>query len=306
MNDTEILDLLKWTGHLEYPFGKKQTLKPIPKRISFVSLKCEVVQQAIASYQDFMIQNLDPLSMTHHGRPARCDGGIGPATKELMAQPRCGCCDYGPDVQPATGTGSWKRCHGIGNFHAARVYVHEGGMPGFLKPVFEEAWELNVAAYEKIGLRWIRTKSESEANIDFSFVSRSNGWIGLAIVGSEQSCSSEIWCRFLSTYRPSNILGSWTELIMHELGHNAGLQHTRGGIMNPIIITGLKPTWKGDPSESVLKRYYGGEPIITDPPEPPIVGDGIFGRLKLYRHDPESGEVVQIRDFDVLERADIG
>ena len=52
---------------------------------------------------------------------------------------------------------------------------------------------------------------------------------------------------------------------MHELGHNAGLQHTRGGVMSPSIVHGLPSSWKGDPSRSVLARYYGGEPIPGGP-----------------------------------------
>jgi hypothetical protein len=55
---------------------------------------------------------------------------------------------------------------------------------------------------------------------------------------------------------------------MHELGHNAGLDHSRGGVMNPSIVSGLAPSWAGDPSEPILNRYYGGEPIE----QPPVPG----------------------------------
>lgn len=276
ITDEQIIKLLFDTGHLEFPFGNVATVGSIK------SLSDPVVAHAIASYQEFMIENLDPLCLTHHGRPARCDSKIGPATRELMAQPRCGCRDYGLKVLPATGNGSWAGCHGIGDFHSATVYVDKRGIPSFLEPVFEQAWDNSVAAYDAIGLRWKRINNLDPANIKFTFVSRSNGWIGLAIVGREQSCTSQIWCRFLSTYRPSNILGSWTELIMHELGHNAGLQHTRGGIMNPSIITGLKPTWRGDPSESILKRYYGGKAVDggPEPPQPP--GEEIYGKQTMF------------------------
>lgn len=261
MKDSAIIDLLKRTGHLEYPFGKAQFIQDASEKLSLTD---RPIERAIASYQDFMSQHLDTLCMEHHGRPLRDIGEFGPATQQLMEQPRCGCCDYGDDVQPAVGKGSWKRCHDIGEFHAATVRVDKSGMPSFLKSDFETVWERCAAAYAELGLRWIRT-DDTDANITFSFVSRSSGWIGLAVVGRTQSCGSEIWCKYLAKYHPGNVVREWTTLVMHELGHNAGLQHTRGGVMSPSIINGLAASWKGDPSESVLNRYYGGEPIPGGP-----------------------------------------
>ncbi len=270
MTDHEIIDILKWTGHLHNPFGGgPQRVLPDVFDMSEdnpAPLAHPVVVSGLASYQDFMCQCLDPLCMKYHSRPLRDYGQIGPATRELMALPRCGCPDYGKDVQPATGSGSWKSCHGIGDFHAATVYVDESGMPSFLKPLWDEIWGRAAAAFADIGLRVTRTTDKAKANIFLSFVRRSNGWIGLAIVGQGQSCGSQIWCRFLSTYKPKNIVREWTTLIMHELGHNAGLIHSRGrGVMNPSIIHGLAASWKGDPSLPVLQRKYGGKPIPGGP-----------------------------------------
>ncbi len=261
MINQETIKLLLRTGHLCFPFGERQE---VPKETLDLPLTHSVIERALASYQDFMIECLDPLCLTHHGRPARANGVSGPATVDLLNLPRCGCCDYGEEVQAAIGTGSWKGCHDVGDFHAATVYVHEEQIPTFLQPVFEKVWDRCAAAYAEIGLKWIRTKDSDAANTDFSFVSRSNGWIGLAIVGQGESCSSEIWCKFLATYNPDDTVGYWTELVMHELGHNASLQHSRGGIMNPSIMRGLPASWIGDPSESILKRLYGGVPIPDD------------------------------------------
>ena len=182
-----------------------------------------------------------------------------------MFQPRCGHPDYGPDVEAATGSGSWPNCHGIGDFHCAKVRVNPEGMPTFLKPVFDQVLNRVRAAYRDMGLSydWVGEESTFH-NTSINFVPRSNGWIGLAIVGQRESCSSKIWARFLATYKPNNVLNEWTTLIMHELGHNAGLHHSRGGVMNPSIVQGLAPTWRGDPSESILANYYGGEPIPGD------------------------------------------
>lgn len=261
MKDNDIIALLKRTGHLSHPFGKSQFVP------SMLPLTDRPVERAVASYQDYMVQTLEPMCMEHHGRPAHCDGDIGPATRQLMEQPRCGCCDYGDDVQAAVGKGSWKRCHDVGDFHAATVHVRKDAIPSFLESKYEEVWERCAAAYAEIGLKLIRT-DDKDANIDVSFRRSLGGPIGLAIVGRSESCGGAIWARFSAGYHPSNVVREWTTLTNHEIGHNAGLQHTRGGIMSPYIISGLAASWKGDPSLPVLKRYYGGEPIPDAPGGP--------------------------------------
>ncbi len=269
MRDATIVQLLQDTGHLEHPFGERQEVDS-GVRDSPTPLLEPAVIKAIASYHDFNVLALDRLCLKHHSRSARCDGGIGPATRELFDMPRCGCPDHGESVLPATGTGSWESCHGIGDFHAATTKIDTRLMPSFLKPHFDEVWARVVASYEALGLRFIRTE-DNDANIKFSWVIGSKGWIGLAIVGQGESCGSSIWCKYLAKYNPSDTVGEWTTLIMHELGHNASLQHTRGGVMSPYIINGLQPTWKGDPSESSLNRFYGGSPVTPDdPPVPPV------------------------------------
>lgn len=269
MTDREIVGLLQDTGHLEWPFGKQQ---PVPDEVWAIfdgALDSKLrypamIDGPVASYQDFLCECLDPLCMKHHSQPARCDGQLGPATMEVMKLPRCGCPDYGPDVQPALGKGSWAGCHGVGEFHAATVNIKIAGMPGFLEPYWHEIWTRATAAYADIGLSVTATQDD-HANIQMSFVARSRGWIGLAVVGQNESCSSQIWAKFLATYKPQDIVNEWSTLVMHELGHNAGLQHTRGGVMAPTIVRGLPASWKGDPSRSVLARYYGGEPIPGGP-----------------------------------------
>jgi len=268
MNDPEkIYDFLKWTGHLQYPDGQEQNLVTGPFN---QAIKSAEGKKAVASFQKFEADLVNRLCMKIHGRPAQFDGDIGPATEKAFDIERCGHPDYGPEVHAAVGSGgSWARCHNVGEFHCAKIRVNKNGLPSFLEPVFDEAMSRVFSAYNAIGLKFILTEN-NDANIEMSFVSRSNSWIGLAIVGQRESCSSNIWCKFLATYKPSNVLNEWTTLLMHELGHNAGLQHTRGGIMNPSIVNGLAPTWAGDPSESILKQYYGGEPIPSEqPPIPP-------------------------------------
>ena len=246
---------------------------------------------------------------TAHGREPDFDGIIGPAMTALVKTARCMVPDYAPpigtafafedssiqqiaermqsDVAQATGSGNWPRCHGVGNFHAALVRVDLNGLPDFLRPMFPEILQRVRVAYAALGLRFdfIDTSGNSltgtsvpdgNPNIDFSFVSSSSGWIGLAIVGQNEGCGDKIWCRYLSTYRggssPASIAQQWTTLIKHELGHNCGLDHSNGGVMNPSIVSGLPSEWStSDPSTSKLKKKFGGVAVPTDsPPTPPV------------------------------------
>ncbi len=272
MKDTEAIGLLKNTGHLEFPFGQWQEVPKgkhldVPfKENGFATHPC--IERAIASYQDFNVQHLDPLCLCHHGRPARCDGGYQSATRELFAMERCGCCDYGPEVQPATGTGSWKSCHNIGDFHAATLKVHRRGIPGFLEPVIDQILGGVIAAYDEMGLRLILTEND-DANIDWRFETGRVPWIGLAQVAHNLSCSSEMWCKYSVRYQPSNIVREWITLGNHEIFHNCGGQHTRGGKMSPYLINGLSSTWVGDPSEPIIRKMFGGKPVTPTPPTPP-------------------------------------
>lgn len=275
MTDREVIELLERTGHLYYPFGEIQVIQhdewkslseivEYPLEAKFVD---PFIEKAIASYQDFMIESLDPLCCKHHKRSFRSNTGIGPATRELMDLPRCGCPDYGEDVQAAIGKGSWAGCHDIGDFHAATIYVDETNMSAFLEPVFQKVWDRSVAAYAEIGLQFTRTEDKKAANIHMSYELGRRTYIGLAQVGRGQPCKGDqIWCKFLASYEPAKLLEYWTRLTMHEWGHLASLQHTRGGTMNPSITPG-PASWKGDPSEPILKGLYGGVSIPTAGPE---------------------------------------
>lgn len=277
MTDEQIIQLLLDTGHLRYPFGSPQELPRVSPSLPAASIPIThpAIENAVRSYQDFMSECLDPLCITHHGRSAKHDGIMGPATRQLFELPRCGHPDYGKEIHPhdvkaAIGTGSWKGCHGVGDFHAATVFVDDKYMTPSWREDFDEIWNRSAAAYAEIGLRWTRTDDRKAANTVLSFERGNKPYIGIAIVGHNQSCGSQIWLKLLASYNPANSVAMRTELTMHEEGHNAGLQHTRGGIMNPSIMRGLAPTWKGDPSESILRRLYGGKPVgVPDPPDPP-------------------------------------
>lgn len=198
-------------------------------------------------------------------------------------------------IQFALGSGNWKSCHGQQNIHCCTVMVDSGGLPSFLKPVFKKVLVNVQKAYADVGLlfRFLDQQNvdvltdetvNSNINIDMSFVGSSSGWIGLAIVGTGESCGGRIWCRFLNTYKGGNseeaIITQWTTLIKHELGHNTGRGHTSGGVMNPSIVNGLPTEWAlNDPSTPWLKQQFSGVPVPIpgtpkppDPPKPPTVG----------------------------------
>lgn len=246
---------------------------------------------ALAKYQR-MDANVERFRV-EAGSDLLTDGNVGPATLMAMAVPRCGRPDVGRSVpEQVLGTGGWKNCHGADGFHQAIAYVDDRNLPGFLEPVWGDVLKLTQQSYAEIGLLWrfidgdrrdILTgeRIDGSVNTDITFT-RGSGWIGLAIVGngSNQQCSSRIWAKFDYRYAPANVVREWTTLVKHELGHNCGLQHTRGGVMNPGIVNGLPASWRGDPAEGTLRRWFGGEPVDIpngpdepEPPEPPTDGD---------------------------------
>lgn len=277
MTTFEIIQRLWDWGHFNNP-AFPNTLNVEEADLPNLRLEDTAVVQAVSSYQNFMGVQLDTLSAKHHMRPSIADGHIGPATLELLQVERCGCPDYERGVLAAVGSGNWKGCHGVGNFHAFSVHVNTTNMPSFLVPVWDEVKRRVSAAYAELGLRIIWDNRSLPRNCDFTFVTRSSGWIGLATVGRGLGCNSSVFARFLATYRggssPDAITQQWTTLVKHELGHNTGLGHSRGGVMNPSIINGLPVSWRGDPSEATLRGWFGGQPVDAPPTNNPVPTPG--------------------------------
>ena len=246
--------------------------------------------------------------LDQHGRGPTFDGVIGPAIEAMVSEEngRCPAPDFAPppgasfafddpDLQlvvermqldavemAAFGSGNWKGCHNVGEFHSASIGVNTSGLPTFLQGVFKQVLTNVQRAYAGVGLlfRFIKDGQDmlsgesfsGQINSDMSFVGNSSGWIGLAIVGQGETCGGKIWCKFLNTYRGgsdnASIITQWTTLLKHELGHNCGRSHTNGGVMNPSIVNGLPTEWaSNDPSTAWLKGQFGGVPV-------PIPGGG--------------------------------
>lgn len=301
-----IIALLEKTGHLRFPFGVQESVPAVGDKFYPTSLQDPLVIRAVQSYQAFMAPAIEPLIAKHYpertSASVNMDGQVGPAMLELFDAPRCEYPDHGiAAAHAAIGGGSWKSCHGIGDFHSASVRINRANLPSHLEPVFEDVLTRVQRAYDEVGLRfWFDGRSPVQTEL--SFVNSSDGWIGLAIVpNTALSCStSPIWLRLLSTYRGGStaeaIAQQWTSLIKHELGHNCGLSHSSGGVMNPSIVNGLPWSWKNDPSEGLLRSRFGGVPIPTTPtpgPNPPPV-EGYIPDLELiwkgkkYRAYPQA------------------
>lgn len=258
-----------------------------------VSFRDAEVKAAVQSYQSFMLRDLIRFGYEEHARRVHPDGEVGPATRHLIEMQRCAVPDFAV-VEEAQGTnGNWKGCHNVGDFHCCLVLVNRNNMPSGLVPQWEEVKKRTTRAYADIGLlvKWTEDRSDPW-NTELSFVTSSSGWIGLALVQLGLSCSTNEreWLKLLASFMNRAPVQDNTSLVMHELGHNTGLQHTSGGVMNPSIVRNLDNDWIGDPSEPALRKRYGGQkvpipgddvpPDIPVPPGPPT--GVVRGEVKLY------------------------
>ena len=253
----QLIQILYDTGHFENPENPTGVLE---NELQFLTINDEPVKIAVRSYQNFFNDQYHTLT----SGIGIADGELNPATVKLLELPRCSVSDF-----VSSGVGSWpKNCNGTG--HAITVRVSKAGMPSFLSSSFEQAWDLCAASYDNMGLRLIREDTNDNANILMSFERLRGSTIGLAIVGRNQTCRTSIWAKFSPTYNPKDRINQWARLLSHELGHNMGMGHSRGGIMNPSIVSGpyTGTQWRGDPNESILRRYFGGIPNTPPTPEP--------------------------------------
>lgn len=267
VNNLELVRFLDHYGHLRSPFGEP---REITTPVEELKLGDQVVRDAIESFQSFHAPTLSPLLSAFYPRrldtAVKVSGTLDVVTQHLMRQERCACPDYDMALpEYLVGAGNWKSCNNIGKFHNA-VVEFMNTPPSFLQPFMEEIWQRVVDSYAELGLLFTRKVNSNEfTNIELSFVQPDGSWIGLAIVGQGQGCQDTIWCRFDKNYKPASLVSEWTTLIKHELGHNCGLSHSSGGVMNPYIVAGLPVSWKGDVSYNLLKSRFGGEAIPSSP-----------------------------------------
>lgn len=290
MDAAKLIPFLWRHGHFwgkENPDGHNVTEDDLPA----LTLADPVVKAAVKSYQE-ADGNVEFFARHLHGRAAAADGDVGPATLQTAGLPRCPIPDHVPPpgvrvktADPgldaaiasmqewaAAGTGSWPPSGCDPNrrgTHSIRVRINPAGAPSAVRGYMDEALEACVAAYAEMGIavRYI-LDSNSEAEITKTFARLGGSTIGINYFPFPNTCRP-ITGQLSSSYSPEWRL--WANLETHETGHGVGLEHTRGHIMNPSILLVWPLTWKGSPSESTMRRYFGGVPLNPPVPPPPTV-----------------------------------
>lgn len=294
MNDTALIRFLDHYGHLRHPFGENRN--DLPADLGTLSLRSDAVQDALQSYRSFHATPLEHIASglwpIDSSPSPKGYGAFDDATRRLVETSRCSCPDYAsaqPDEE-AAGSGNWNGCFGIGAFHSAHISFLNAP-PSHVAPLFDTIWQRVVDAYAEIGLLFTKVAPSEFANIRVSFTELGGSTIGLAIVGSGQGCTDQIWAKFAPSYKPANVVSEWTTLLKHELGHNCGLQHSNGGVMNPYIIANLPVSWVGDVSQALLTQRFGGNRIPTTS-APPTSRSLVLA----WQNGPNQFEVIQTLD----------
>jgi hypothetical protein len=303
MNEQEDIQETYRLGHFfgpENPDGHNVTWDDL----SNLKMGDAVVIEAFRSRSRMQVTDYAPECFRAHGRAPDFDGLPGPAMDAMLAAARCPVPDYKPpkgavgnfddpeleeiwthwrDGAPAIGVGNWKGCHGIGQFHSAAVEVDMRGISSQWRAVWIEVLRGVKRKYDAFGLRFTFVDRETRKDMltgerfegqiqtRLTFVDRSNGWIGLALVGQNETCTTQpLWLRLLTTWNPRQLILDLISLLGHELAHNCGFGHSRGGMNNPSLISGLPILIPpSDPIFSWLRREFGGEPVGGDTPTPP-------------------------------------
>lgn len=244
--------------------------------------------------------NFRPLVAAYHQREPIFDGIIGPATKLLVEIPRCPLPDFSPPpnasfhyddpgVQKAVesmqanallGSGSWPACNpDRPDVHGLRVRLSPDGAPSTIKGYFAKALDAVIAAYAEMGCA-LKYVPSGDCEIEKEFIGIAGSVIGWNEFPNPGTCDQTISGRLDTGYAPSDYR-LFANLECHETGHGVGLNHTNGHIMNPSILLVWPLSWIGGPSESSMRRYFGGVPLppVTPPDPPPVPIPGEFKLL---------------------------
>lgn len=282
--DFEIIERLYDLGHFFSPEALEVELvnrSDLPK----LNTDDKVVKCALRSFQGFMAPSLDAITQ-RLGMPLGSHlGEADEPTKLLFEVPRCGRPDFEhPETaRKLSGTGSWPDpCQKNG----VKIFVDKSNMPASLASTIDSYIQAMIDANGSVGLKQVLVPSKSGANVVIVWQFLAGNTIGLSDFNNG-SCSNQVLLRLDTQYTGPYM----RTLLLHENGHNNNLQHTRGGIMNPVITPDPSPFgWHSDdPSHSTLVRFFGGEPVTPTPspaPQPiPVPGPNPvptpYGFLKL-------------------------
>lgn len=264
------IELLKNYGHFDNPFVKRFG-EIGNNEWNSLELDDERVEAAIHSYQSFMAPEFEQLTLKHHNRPAMFDGLIGPATEDLLNITRCGCPDYLPMTEAATGSGSWPpSCYvDAPGIHAVKFHVDERRMPSRISGWWEEIKEKCIAAYADMGMLLVEVEERNRAQITVWWENLGGSTIGLAELPGRGRCDIRVFCKLDPGYAPN--ANQVAQLLAHEWGHNMNSGHISGDpIMHPSMTN---QTWnysfRNTPYGNRLARFFGGEPVGPQDPDPP-------------------------------------
>lgn len=302
-------------GHFWNP-GLPDTLNVDASNVGKLTLSDRVAKEALGSWQSFDA-NFDAISFLMNLR-AIIDGefqDVGPVTAAMASAKRCAIPDYAPPpnasfhyddpgLQSAVesyqryaesgylgGSGSWPRgCDPLNpTVHSVVVAIDTSNASQHQKFIINDVLRMVEITEAEIGqsVRHVFDGSVQNPQHSVKFENISGSTIGYAYFPDPDNCNQTVRARIDNTFNANKYV--LAELLTHEYkGHSDGLQHTRGGIMNPSIGSpSAQSTWRGDPSERVKVRYFGGiaipsgttttMPPGTIPPIPPI-GDynGVF------------------------------
>lgn len=236
--------------------------------------------------------NVASLVEAWHGRELEPDGDVGPATEMVMAYQRCAMPDYAPppnasfdygdpDLNDAVksyqefaeanlpGRGSWPSCDPQRpDVHSVRVNILTAGFSEHQRNLLPECLRMVEDCEGGMGqaVRHIIDGDPTKAEHEIRGQRMSGGTIGFAYFPKPNTCEQTVRARINNSFNANKY--SLSELYVHEWkGHSDGLQHTRGGIMNPSIGRPTHPpSWKADPHESTKRKYFGGVAL------PPVGG----------------------------------
>lgn len=189
------------------------------------------------------------------------DGIWGPETEKTLAVARCG----HPDHQSAGRSTFGQPCKDEG----IRFSYDTRKARNLDREDLEKMRRWVVGSFRALGVPMVEVSRGESAEIEVYFYPLAGSTIGLAqLTGG--SCGRRLFCRLDPNYGSAGVVQN-AQLLLHEMGHNLGLEHTRSGVMSPTIerhstFTGWRTS---DPSHRTIAKWYGGNPLDPITPTPP-------------------------------------
>lgn len=312
LSDKELIKFLHNTGHFwcpDHPDGLNVGLADL----DVLTLQDKVVKDAISSWQK-SDGNFSTVSGIVHGRDVIPDGDKGPVTDFIATLRRCGIPDNSPPphaqfkyddpylhgavvsmqqyslAASGTGSGSFpvpgcdQQRKNRATEHSIVINLDLSRTPAdTLSKIDEIILFCRKCSAEK-GLAVRYTKSGAKEPTHYqTWATLRGSTIGINYFPQPGTCNQVVTGQIDIGFQASAIV--MANLMVHEaIGHGIGLGHYRGGIMNASINLIDPLTWIGDPAESKVNQYFGGQAVplddsVSPPPPSPESGPEFSGEL---------------------------